>query len=489
TEISELLKGDYIVNEKLTYNSCKNLVSHRNTDVEKELLVDFIKNFNIYKVEGESKLEKFTNLFIKLENAGLSIPFRFNNYSTSTDYNKYSTLLIYDHSLNSDYLQYPELDSLFKEYIKKVLSVIYDNEQEIEEKAKIIYEIEKKIQSLQLNELSKIANEKYQREEVTLNVLKQRYPFIDWELYLKKRIEFYGMECDDFIEVIFYDINEDVREAINSFYNDIDFNDLATYMEWYNLLKLKEISEDIRNTSNEIDEELAKYKGNSGDNFGNDFNFPYDYNNNFNEFPTDGYLNNEGDFLNDDFLNGEFPGGFNMDMDEIMKLMDVECITVVSMNMPYAIGKYYSDRKLSENVTNEIKQMIKYIKESMLERIPKLEWLDEETKQKAIEKVLKMKEIIGYQEKYDDPKMIYKLYEYIDHSNPLASYLTNVLEINSQALLSLSKSSFEPMEVNAYYSGILNSIYSPTSLLKSQFYDSNQPDYLKLWFYGITYWT
>ncbi|OUM59296.1 hypothetical protein PIROE2DRAFT_15214, partial [Piromyces sp. E2] len=458
-EISELLKGDYIVNENLSkedqeydrktfeklktaYNSCKNLDNlNNNINVEKELLVDFIKNFNIYKVEGENKLEKFTNLFIKLENAGLSIPFRFNNYSSSTDYNKYSTLLIYEHSLNSDYLQYPELDSLFKEYIKKVLSIIYDNEQEIEEKAKIIYEIEKKIQSLQLNELSKSANEKNQREEITLNVLKQRYPFIDWELYLKKRIEFYGMECDDFDEVIFNDINKDVRETLNNFYNDIDFNDLATYMEWYNLLKLKEISEDISNASNEIDEELAKHNGNSGDNFGDDFNFPYDYNNNnFNEFPTDGYLNDEVDFLN-----GEFPGDFNMDMDEIMKLMDVECVRIVSRNMPFALAKYYSDRKLSENVKNEITQMIGYIKESMLERIPKLEWLDEETKQKAIEKVLKMKDIIGYQEKYDNPKMIYKLYEYLDHSNPLTSYLSNISEINSLTLLSLSKSSFEPM--------------------------------------------
>ncbi|OUM59293.1 hypothetical protein PIROE2DRAFT_15211, partial [Piromyces sp. E2] len=451
SELSELLKGDYIVNENLSkenqeydrktfdkmktiYNSCKNIIiSGYNIDVEKELLADFIKNFNIYKVEGENKLEKFTNLFIKLENAGLRIPFRFNNYSVIADSKIYSKFYSHDHSFNSDYLNYPELDSLFKEYIKKVLRIIYDNEQEVEEKAKIIYEVEKKIQSLQLSELSIIPNKKNQNEEITLNVIKQRYPFIDWELYLKKRIEFYGMECDNFDEVIFYDNNKNVREAINSYYNDIDFNDLATYMEWYNLLSLNEISEDIRNASTEIDEEFDKYD-----------------NSNFNEFPTDDYLSVNGDFLNNDLVNGEFPtdsylsvdgdilnnespndefnGDFNMD--EIMKRLDINCAKMVSTNMPYALAKYYSDRKLSENVTNEIKQMIGYIKESMLERIPKLEWLDEETKQKAIEKLLKMKDVIGFKEKYDDPKIIYKLYEYLDFNNPLTTYLSNTLVTN-----------------------------------------------------------
>ncbi|OUM59292.1 hypothetical protein PIROE2DRAFT_15209 [Piromyces sp. E2] len=479
TEISELLKGDYIVNENLSkedqeydrktfkkmktlYNLCMNLANNYDSDAEKEHLVDFIKNFNIYKVEGENKLEKFTNLYVKLKNAGLRIPFIFNIHFDNTDNKKHIELLINDHSLNSDYLKYPELDSIFKEFIKKVLSIIYDNEQEVEEMVKIIFKVEKKIQSLQLSELSNIDIENYQSEDITLNDLKQRYPFIDWELYLKKRIELYGMEYDNFDEVVFNDINnKDVREAINSFYNDIDFNDLATYMEWYNLLILNEISEDIYNASNEIYKEFVKYNSNSDDNsFGNNFNSPYEYNNNsdeFNEFPTDGYLSVDGDFLYDDFLNddsldNEFPGDLNNDIDEIMKLMDVKCVDT----------------------------------ESMLERIPKLEWLDEETKQKAIEKLLKMKDIIGYQEKYDNPKMIYKLYEYINYNNPLTTYLSNTLFTDGLILSNICKLIFKPMEVNAYYSGILNSIYFPTSLLKSQFYDSNQPDYLNYGFMGTT---
>jgi len=77
-------------------------------------------------------------------------------------------------------------------------------------------------------------------------------------------------------------------------------------------------------------------------------------------------------------------------------------------------AKYYTDRKLTESSRKEVKQIIEYVKESMITKIQKVDWLDEETKNYAIEKAMKMKSIIGYPEEFNNPKTLYENYKYLD---------------------------------------------------------------------------
>ena len=82
--------------------------------------------------------------------------------------------------------------------------------------------------------------------------------------------------------------------------------------------------------------------------------------------------------------------------------------------MPMQTAKYYTDRKLTESSRKEVKQIIEYVKESMITKIQKVDWLDEETKNYAIEKAMKMKSIIGYPEEFNNPKTLYENYKYLD---------------------------------------------------------------------------
>jgi len=105
-----------------------------------------------------------------------------------------------------------------------------------------------------------------------------------------------------------------------------------------------------------------------------------------------------------------------------------DCILNINKIMPDAINKYTIDFMISEkseNIKKETKQMIGFIKESMVKRIPKMEWLDEKTKENAINKVLKMKEDIGNTDGVlQDLKILYQKYKYVEVKDVLSLELS-----------------------------------------------------------------
>jgi len=87
--------------------------------------------------------------------------------------------------------------------------------------------------------------------------------------------------------------------------------------------------------------------------------------------------------------------------------------------MPDAIAKFIADNVYSINVKNiekELKQMFNNIKEAMVNRISNLEWLEEETKNKGLEKLEKKKLNIGINDVLN-LKELYQKYQYLENRN------------------------------------------------------------------------
>ena len=153
------------------------------------------------------------------------------------------------------------------------------------------------------------------------------------------------------------------------------------------------------------------------------------------EYPSEGYNEYSSDiygeeypsniYYDEEYRNEEFnePSSDIYNSKDDINYDKIECIDMVKQHMPIALTKYYVDHKLSENIKNKTKQIIENIKESMFDRISMIEWLDEETKQKVIEKLSKMKDIIEYPEIFNNPKIIYEKYKYIDIKDYFTYYL------------------------------------------------------------------
>lgn len=99
--------------------------------------------------------------------------------------------------------------------------------------------------------------------------------------------------------------------------------------------------------------------------------------------------------------------------------------------LPMSVSKYFIKRNFNGDIVSEIKKMTENIKESMLQRMQNVEWLDEETKNYAIQKVLKMKNRIIYPDNFRDVTKLYHKSEELNINNYLDLFIAGETSIPS----------------------------------------------------------
>jgi len=104
-----------------------------------------------------------------------------------------------------------------------------------------------------------------------------------------------------------------------------------------------------------------------------------------------------------------------------------ECYGNINNIMDSIIARFYILNHFSPDKKQYAEKVIEYIKQSMINRIPEMEWLDDETIEYAYKKVAAMTEMVGYQDYLMDPKYLYEKYEKMeignDYFNNIVSYI------------------------------------------------------------------
>ena len=174
-----------------------------------------------------------------------------------------------------------------------------------------------------------------------------------------------------------------------------------------------------------------------------------------------------------DTFNQEFLGISGSYSDE-----DRAAITVSGV-MPDYIGEIYAEKYFTEEAKQNVLKMVKDIVSVYEERIKKLDWMSEETKQKAINKLDKMGIKIGYPDKWNT---------YLDNAEIKSkedggSYFQNILEVTRASMEHMrslqgtvpdkTKWAMYPYTVNACYSATSNDITFPVAILQPPMYDVN----------------
>ena len=149
----------------------------------------------------------------------------------------------------------------------------------------------------------------------------------------------------------------------------------------------------------------------------------------------------------------------------------------VSQVMPDYIGEIYAEKYFTEEEKQNVLKMVNDIISVYKERIKNLDWMSEETKEKAINKLDKMGIKIGYPDKWET----YLDNARIDSKEDGGSYFDNIIEIAKAAMNYLSelqgstpdktKWAMYPYTVNACYSATANDITFPAAILQAPMYD------------------
>ncbi len=139
----------------------------------------------------------------------------------------------------------------------------------------------------------------------------------------------------------------------------------------------------------------------------------------------------------------------------------------------WEFGKLYTDKYFSEESKQEVEGIVKQLLATFRGRIEKLDWLSEETKQKAVKKLETMKLKIGYPDKW--PSYFDRVS--IDASKGLIENIVGIMDAlndNAQKRLDTGVDKTEwaaaPQTVNAFYNPQANDITFPAAILQEPFY-------------------
>lgn len=138
---------------------------------------------------------------------------------------------------------------------------------------------------------------------------------------------------------------------------------------------------------------------------------------------------------------------------------------------------YYGRKYFGEEAKTDVTDMIDKIKNVYRGRLQQNDWLTEDTRNKAIEKLDKMKVFVGYQEDVDpgtkelhlDPNK-----SFFELSEDIAQFGKRYTIDHFDDPIDKNKWSGSAFDINAYYNPESNSINFPAGILQAPFYDKNQ---------------
>ncbi len=188
-----------------------------------------------------------------------------------------------------------------------------------------------------------------------------------------------------------------------------------------------------------------------------------------------GFLSDELEKANWDFYSKDLKGA------KEQRPKEERALQTLNWTIGEALGKLYVDKKFPPEAKAKAEEMIQNVIKAYEIRINALNWMSEDTKQKAIEKLLAIKIKIAYPDKWKD----YSDLE-IASVEDGGTYLQNML--NAQAWnykddieklgkeVDKSEWFMAPQVVNAYFNPSYNEIVFPAAILQPPFYNYTADD-------------
>ena len=191
------------------------------------------------------------------------------------------------------------------------------------------------------------------------------------------------------------------------------------------------------------------------------------------------YIDAASAYLSEDFAVASFEFfGKEMSGTEEIRPRWKRAMSVPNNILSEAVGQMYVAKYFPESDKARVEEMVANIQQAFSKHIDNLDWMGDETKVKAQEKLASFTVKIGYPNKWKDYSSL--------KVDPNKSYWANVVEANRwYAIDAMSKVGkpvdreewlMSPQTVNAYYMPTTNEICFPAAILQPPFYNPNADD-------------
>ena len=189
-------------------------------------------------------------------------------------------------------------------------------------------------------------------------------------------------------------------------------------------------------------------------------------------------LDASANFLSEDFVKQNFDFyGKTLSGQQQMRPRWKRVLGVVSGGLGEALGQLYVEEYFPLSSKERMVQLVNNLREAFGQRISKLDWMSDETKVKALEKLSAITVKIGYPDKWRD---------YTKLDIVPGSYFDNIIAVRAfefnRSLNKIGKPvdkaewGMTPQTVNAYYNPSNNEIVFPAAILQPPFFNPDADD-------------
>jgi putative endopeptidase len=144
----------------------------------------------------------------------------------------------------------------------------------------------------------------------------------------------------------------------------------------------------------------------------------------------------------------------------------------VDTSIGEAVGQLYVEKHFPPAAKARMMEMIDNIKAVFRDRLATLDWMSDETRQKALAKFARFEPMIGYPEKWRDySAVVVRPDDYLGNVQRAAFVQSDRVIGRLGQQVDRAEWSLTPQTVNAYYSPVTNQIVFPAGILQPPFFD------------------
>lgn len=183
-------------------------------------------------------------------------------------------------------------------------------------------------------------------------------------------------------------------------------------------------------------------------------------------------------YLSDDLVAEKFDfKGKTMSGKQELQPRWKRAVSVVDGSLGEAVGRMYVEKYFPAAAKERMITLVKNLQTTLGERINALDWMSDETKVKAQEKLSTFHVKIGYPDKWKDYSALeIKSDSYWENVNRAAMFEFNEMLEKAGKPVDKDEWLMTPQMVNAYYNPTTNEICFPAGILQYPFFDMNADD-------------
>lgn len=150
---------------------------------------------------------------------------------------------------------------------------------------------------------------------------------------------------------------------------------------------------------------------------------------------------------------------------------------VIDGSIGEALGQLYVEKYFPPDAKSRMNEMVENLKTVFHDRLKKVDWMSQPTKDKALAKFEKFTQKIGYPDKFRDySSIILRRNDYLGNVRRAVAFETHRELVRLGKAVDKTEWGMTPETVNAYFNPVQNEIVFPAGILQPPFFDVSMDD-------------